>query len=91
MSDRVCVVAGVGPGNGTAFTKKFVAEGYRVAMLARSEDRLRDLEKEVAGATGYAIDIGDRDQVRETISLAPRSRLHCGSVPPRSSEPYRLE
>ncbi len=45
MSDRICVVAGVGPGNGTAFTQKFAAGGYRVAMWARSEDRLRSLEK----------------------------------------------
>jgi len=62
MSDRVCVVAGVGPGNGTAFTRKFSAEGYRVAMLARSPDRLRSLEAEIAGATGYAVDIADRDR-----------------------------
>ena len=72
MSDRVCVVAGVGPGNGSAFTRKFAAEGYRVAMLARSEDRLRRLEKEIPGATGYALDIGDRGETRETIARIGR-------------------
>jgi len=72
MSDRVCVVAGVGPGNGTSLSRKFAAEGYRVAMLARSEDRLRSLEKEISGSTGYAVDIGDRDQVRETIARITR-------------------
>ncbi len=72
MSHRICVVAGVGPGNGTAFTRKFAAEGYRVAMLARSGDRLRSLEKEISGATGFAVDIGDRDQVREIIARITR-------------------
>ncbi len=72
MSDRVCVVAGVGPGNGTAFTRKFSAEGYRVAMLARSPDRLRSLEAEIAGATGYAVDIADRDRVREAVARIAR-------------------
>lgn len=72
MTDRICVVAGVGPGNGTAFSRKFAAEGYSVAMLARSEDRLRSLEKEISGATGYAVDIGDREQVREVIAHITR-------------------
>ncbi len=72
MTDRICVVAGVGPGNGTAFRRKFAAEGYSVAMLARSEDRLRSLEKEISGATGYAVDIGDREQVREVIARITR-------------------
>jgi NAD(P)-dependent dehydrogenase (short-subunit alcohol dehydrogenase family) len=67
MTERVCAVAGVGPGNGTALSKKFAAEGYRVAMLARSEDRLRRLEEEIPSARGYPVDIGDRGQVRSTI------------------------
>ena len=43
MTQPVCVVTGVGPGNGTAFARRFAAEGYRVAMLARSEPLLREL------------------------------------------------
>ena len=35
MSEKVCVVAGVGPGTGTALSRRFAAGGYRVAMLAR--------------------------------------------------------
>ncbi len=72
MTDRICVVAGVGPGNGTALSRKFAAEGYSVAMLARSEERLHSLEKEISGATGYAVDIGDRRQVREVIARITR-------------------
>ena len=32
----VCAVVGVGPGNGAAFARRFAAEGYAVALLARS-------------------------------------------------------
>ena len=39
---KVCVVAGVGPGNGAALTRRFAAGGYQVAMLARSAERLAD-------------------------------------------------
>ncbi len=77
MPERVCVVAGVGPGNGTAFTRRFAREGYRVAMLARSAERLDKLAAEVPGARGWAIDIAERDAVVETFE---RIRADLGPV-----------
>lgn len=68
MSAKVCVVAGVGPGNGTAFTRKFAGAGYRVAMLARTSERLEALETEIPGTKGYAVDIGDAAGVREAFA-----------------------
>jgi NAD(P)-dependent dehydrogenase (short-subunit alcohol dehydrogenase family) len=53
------VITGVGPGNGASFSRRFAAAGYQVAMLARSSDRLRELEAEIEGARGYAVDVGD--------------------------------
>ncbi len=67
MAGDVCVVAGVGPGNGTSFTHKFASEGYSVAMLARTQQRLDDLEARVPGARGYAVDIGDANALRATF------------------------
>lgn len=81
-SDReVCLVTGVGPGTGTAIVKRF-AERYDVAMVARSEDRLRALEKEVDGSRGFVCDVADPaaigkmvDDLRESMG-APTVLIH---------------
>ena len=63
MSEPVCAVVGVGPGNGAAFVRRFVSAGQQVAMLTRSEDTLRALEKEISGSLGFACDVTDTDRV----------------------------
>ena len=45
MTQPVCLVAGVGEGTGAAIVERFARGGYQVAMLARSEERLKKLEK----------------------------------------------
>ena len=79
MESKVCVVAGVGPGNGTAFTRKFAGAGYRVAMLARTEERLAALEAEIPGTRGYVVDIGDAAAVERAFA-AIRSDLGPADV-----------
>ena len=63
----VCVISGVGPGTGSALTRRFAA-GYRIAMLARGESRLADLAKEVPGAYAFACDVSDPAQVDAAIT-----------------------
>lgn len=82
MTKPVCVISGVGPGTGAALSRRFAAGGYRVAMLARNSDRLRQLEQEIAGATGFACDVGDETavnvaitRIRETMG-APSVLIH---------------
>jgi NAD(P)-dependent dehydrogenase (short-subunit alcohol dehydrogenase family) len=53
MSDgqkRVCVVVGVGPGNGAALARRFAAEGYAVALLARRTEFTQKLAGDLPGA-----------------------------------------
>ena len=69
---KVCVVAGVGPGNGAALTRRFASGGYRVAMLARSAERLADLEREVPGAHAHAVDVTDRAAVEAAFASIRR-------------------
>jgi len=77
MAPPVCVVAGFGPGNGAAFTKRFASEGYRVAMLARSEAPMHEMEKVLPAAKGYVTDVTDPAAVGETFA---RIRKDLGAV-----------
>ena len=53
MTNKVCMVTGVGEGNGRSISERFAKQGYRVAMLARSKDRLEHYEQEIAGSKGF--------------------------------------
>jgi NADP-dependent 3-hydroxy acid dehydrogenase YdfG len=72
MAERICVVTGVGPGTGTALVRRFAAEGYRVAMLARTAERLDDLARQVPSAKAYVCDVSDQVQVNATLDLIER-------------------
>lgn len=65
---RVAVVAGVGPGNGSALAKRFAAAGYAVAMLARTRASLDPLEKEIEGTRGFECDVASADSVARAFA-----------------------
>src|SRR5216684_6285321 len=66
-SNPIAVVTGVGPGTGAAIVRRFSQGGYRVAMLARSRDRLEQLEREVANARAFPCDVTDEAQLDRTV------------------------
>ncbi len=68
MNKPVCVVVGVGPGNGAALARRFHAEGYAVAMLARSTELTAALARQLDGARGYACDVGDAAAVERVFA-----------------------
>ena len=68
MSKSVCVIVGVGPGNGAAFARKFAIEGYRVAMLARNMDYLQKLAAEIPNSQAYQYDVTDSERATEVFS-----------------------
>ena len=53
----ICMITGLGEGTGGYTAKKFSKEGYRIAMLARSAERLERFEKELEGSKGYVCDV----------------------------------
>ena len=59
MNDRTCVIVGAGPGNGLAFARRFAADGYRVALVARSRDKLEVLAADVPNARAVPADAAD--------------------------------
>jgi NAD(P)-dependent dehydrogenase (short-subunit alcohol dehydrogenase family) len=66
MSEEVCLITGVGPGTGAALARRF-AKGYKVAMLARNEERLRKLEDEIDGASAFPCDVSNEAALRATF------------------------
>ncbi|MEM6954096.1 MAG: SDR family NAD(P)-dependent oxidoreductase [Myxococcota bacterium] len=63
---KVCVVCGIGPGNGEAFARRFAAEGYQVALLSRRTDLSEPLAQELGGKA-YACDVTDKARVQEVF------------------------
>ncbi len=72
MDDKICVVTGVGPGTGAALARRFAAGGYRVAMLARSAERLEELARTIPGSRAYTADVGDPTAVTEVLARVQR-------------------
>lgn len=70
----VCAVVGVGPGNGEAIARRFAADGYAVALMARSADLSGRLAAELPRAKAYVCDVADAASV-ETAFAATRSDL----------------
>ncbi len=74
---KVCVVAGVGPGNGASFSRRFASEGYTVVMLARNATYLEQLKSEVDGSLSMACDVRDPTAI---TGVFERIHREVGSV-----------
>ena len=68
----VVLVTGVGPGTGAAISRRFSQGGYRVAMLARTRERLDALQRELPNAKGYRCDVTDETQLDSVIEAVRR-------------------
>ena len=80
MADQkppVCAVVGVGPGNGEALARRFSADGYAVALLARRTDLSARLAEELPRARAYACDAAEATSVAEAFE---RIRADLGEV-----------
>lgn len=80
MSNPVCAIIGIGPGNGLSFAKKFSKEGYSVALCSRNLNRLQEYADQIDNAHAFEYDVTDAEaadtvfsQIRE--KLGPVSTL----------------
>ncbi len=69
VAQRCCVIVGAGPGIGNAVASAFAADGYNVALLARTPERLAPLcaairKKSGRRALAFAADAGDEASLR---------------------------
>ena len=71
LTGKVLLVAGVGPQMGRATALVAAREGARVALLARSRERLAAVSKEIEAAGGSALalpcDLGEGEQVQGAV------------------------
>lgn len=67
MNKKICVIAGVGPGNGAAFAQKFSAEGYHLVLLARNEAYIQSLASELQDVSFYCCDVTQPQQVKSAF------------------------
>jgi len=68
LNKPVCVIVGVGPGNGAAFARRFALEGYQVALLSRSTDFTVELAKEIDDARAYKCDVTNPVSISDTFT-----------------------
>lgn len=65
--NKICLITGVGPGTGSALVKRFADAGYTIAMIARNEERLAELEKEVGGTHAYPCNVSDEAALKNCV------------------------
>jgi NAD(P)-dependent dehydrogenase (short-subunit alcohol dehydrogenase family) len=101
MTD-VCAVVGMGPGVSMGVAQKFASEGYKIAMIARSVDKLSDYagQFQPGSAIGYPADAADPaslesafNQIRAEMG-APSVLVYNAAVinqgPPTEIDPEQL-
>lgn len=76
-ASKTCVVVGAGPGNGLSLGRKFTAQGYDVALLARSADNLNSLKAALPQAHTQECDVTQVDSVHRAFANV---RAELGSI-----------
>ena len=66
--EKICLIAGVGPGTGSECAKKFSDNGYKVIILARSKDFINNLEKNIPNCFAYKCDVSNMNEIQDVCS-----------------------
>jgi 3-oxoacyl-[acyl-carrier protein] reductase len=71
LSGRVVLVTGASQGIGRACALKLAAQGATVAVVARTQEKLDELEKEISATGGkavaFALDVSNEEQIKTVI------------------------
>jgi 3-oxoacyl-[acyl-carrier protein] reductase len=100
MDERVAVITGGSSGIGAELARRLVADGWRCVLVARGEERLREVAGEL-GAEAEVCDVGDRAAVEALAARVterhPRIKLlvNNAGIPGRADfiagDPDRIE
>ena len=77
MNKKLCILTGVGPetGTGAEIARYFSENGYHVAMIARTEENLKYLERKYDNTSGYPCDVGKIEDFQKIINRKGDTRL----------------
>lgn len=67
MAQPVAIVTGASRGVGRAIARRLLMEDWRVAGVARSEEALRDMEKEWPSFRGFVADVRDKARAKAIV------------------------
>lgn len=67
-TSKVCAVFGYGPGLGAAAARKWSAEGFRVAILSRSLEKVQAAALTIPNTTGFACDVSQPNSISQAVS-----------------------
>ena len=67
---KVAIVTGASSGIGLATAKLLASKGAKLALVARSIDKLEELSKELPGSIAVAADISKEDAVKNMVKQA---------------------
>lgn len=79
---KVVLLTGASAGIGLVTAHMLAAQGARLALVARSEEKLRSLAAELAGSIALPADVSNLAQARGAVS---RALKHFGRVGTSSS------
>ena len=66
---NICMVVGAGPGIGLALGKKWALEGYKVALVSRTQSKVDDLASQLGeNAVGFAGDCTSAEDMAKVVA-----------------------
>lgn len=77
IKDKVVIVTGASSGIGLATAKLLSSKGAKVALVARSKNRLKELERELKGSTAIPTDMAKKDQI---VKMIKKANKHFGRI-----------
>jgi short-subunit dehydrogenase len=77
IRSKVVIITGASSGIGLATAKLMASHGARVALIARSKDKLRDLSLELAGSFSRPTDMTDQADIKHMVQAVHR---HYGRI-----------
>jgi NAD(P)-dependent dehydrogenase (short-subunit alcohol dehydrogenase family) len=67
MEKPVCVIVGAGPRNGAAFADRFLKEGFKIALLARSTQFIGEQAAKFGDTYAYQCDVTEMISIQNTF------------------------